>query len=153
MKKNYYLLVLFLGSFLISFAQSTTETLPTIIKENTILKRNTTYVLETNVIIGKNVVVRIQEGVKFMSKSNDNSTFLMEPGAKIVANGTYDKPITAVSEDNKTIDLIVRTVPLETTDIVHSEDLTYRNIQNPMVLFNTQDESTDVYANVLPDDF
>lgn len=151
MKKNYYLFLLTLSCCLISFGQQNdTKTLPTIIKENTKLLKNTTYTLESDVIISEGIILTIEEGVILQSTSKNNTTFLIESGAKIVACGSYENPIKAITQNNA-LNIIIRSVPAEKNDMVYTEDFIYSQIENPTVLMNATSAKSDVFANVTPD--
>lgn len=151
MKKNYYLLFCILSCCLISFGQeNNTQHLPSIIKENTKLLKNTTYTLESDVIISEGVILTIEEGVILQSVSKNNTTFLIESGAKIIACGSYENPIKAITE-NDNLNIIIRSVPAEKNDMVYTEDFIYNQIENPTVLMNATSTKNDVFANVSPD--
>lgn len=83
----------------------TTETLQTPIKSNTTLKSGIIYVLDRPVIVENGATLTIEAGTiikgSFNNSTKTRGALIIKPGAKIVAEGTVDKPIIFTSNKPK----------------------------------------------------
>lgn len=83
----------------------TTETLQTPIKSNITLKSNIIYILDRPVSVENGATITIEPGTIIKGTYNSNTKtkggLIIKPGAKIIAEGTVDKPIVFTSNKPK----------------------------------------------------
>ncbi|WP_025742106.1 hypothetical protein [Aquimarina pacifica] len=154
MRTNYIplIIVLFLAVNLIN-AQDDQEILPKILLKNTTLNKNTTYIIDDNITISNGSVLIIEEGVQLKSKNNTEITFIIDSGSRVIANGSYDSPITTLKEGekDKQPSIIMKSSISGNSQKITSRQYVYENINNPTMVVNTNTFIPSEISSVTPD--
>ncbi|WP_103072612.1 hypothetical protein [Aquimarina sediminis] len=138
MKKNYFskfIIIVLLSNLAVS--QNDTQVLPSTLSENTTLLKNTTYTISDDIKISNGSTLTIEEGVILKSDNKEKIVFIIENGAKIIAAGSYDYPITAITKSKRSKEptIVVKSSILENGYETNS-NYRYLKIENPTVLMS-----------------
>ncbi|MFC5044945.1 hypothetical protein ACFSTE_21210 [Aquimarina hainanensis] len=154
MKINYIPLFVFLCCFsAVIFSQQKASVLPVIISENMILTKNTMYTFENNITIINNAILTIEEGVTFKNPKKASITFFVEGGSKVVASGSYQNPISVITDKNTDRSTITVT-SISGKDMNGSapfSSYSYNKIENPTILINTNTAPERIASSVSGD--
>ncbi len=154
MRTNYIplFIVLFAITNLLN-AQETQEILPKVLLKNTTLTKNTTYIIDNDITISNESILIIEEGVTLKSKNNSKITFIIDSGSKVIANGSYDAPISTqnMEETDKNPGIIMKSAVSANSEKITSREYAYENIDNPTMIVNTNTFMPSEISSVTPD--
>lgn len=131
------------------FSQTTEQQLADVINTSMTLEKNTTYLVPDVIRISKGAVLSIEEGVTFKNVKNDKVTIILESGAKVIASGSYENPITAITDNKEEKAFIVmKSSKLEYDNNLVDNYYYYKSIENPTVLMSKGSTENTVISSV-----
>ncbi len=150
--KNFYLTCFcFFIVFTNSIAQDELQQLPEIIKENTTLKKNRQYLTKSDIKIIDSAKLTIEEGVVLISESGKKISFLVEPGAKIIACGSIEKPIKAITNTEANTSITIQPISIKYDSVAFGNKFEYKKIENPTILYSPKPKVDDIIASSTTD--
>ena len=148
-KNPFFTLFIFVTTCVVS--QNNTRELTNVLHENTTLTKNTTYLVNDFITVSNNAILTIEEGVVFRNVNDGQVIIILEEQAKLIAQGSYKAPITAVTANGDAeSSIIVKPSTSFDTDFASNvtNNFRYNGFKNPTILINPNDvENTKIAMN------
>lgn len=136
--KNFFF-TLFIFITTCVFSQENMQQLPNVLIEDTTLSKNTTYLVDNFITISTHAILTIEEGVVFKNINNGQVVIILKEQSKLIAQGSYKAPITAVTANGDTASSII-IKPSASFDMDATSGATdkfsYDGFKNPTILIN-----------------
>lgn len=142
--------VLLISNF--TLAQQSLNSVPQILLEDMTLQKNTKYQIDHQVTISNKAILYIEEGVVLVSKDGNAVILIIDNGSKVVANGSFNAPIT-IGNDVKTKrepSIIMKSLESNLKQNNDTSGFTYLKINNPIVVANLNSFEPTEAADMIP---